>query len=193
MYAHLAVKEIKLSIKIFQTHNILNVACIENHRVTEIDESIDESSRHKIIDINLIPDTNLISLNMYGITDDDTKIDKNGNITAVAYFDIENIWIDEILIEKWAVSKLYKFFPQYSDNQINFFKNYNRPIEEYIQDESQFYCNGLLQLDLTDFFINYSNILNNSLLNYNHWVRDSHLGVVKESKFTELKKIINSL
>lgn len=140
-----------------------------------------------------IKDINQIDLTMQGKQEIDTKIDGEGQILRDAKFELEDIWVDGILMEKWALSPLCKFYPSYTKSQKLYAAQSGQPLEEFLQDEWTFYFNGRWTFDLSDFFMKYHQILTAGLDHYNHWVKQSHLGYIDSARFAELEKILQTI
>jgi hypothetical protein len=189
----LSVKEIKISMLIHQSSNNDLLVLYPNRQITVSIEPINNHTRREIFYIDVDQNQQIIELVIQGIVDSNTMFDSQDCPVSTAFFEIENIWINQILIEKWAASKIYKFFPKYSESQINYARENNSNLEQFLQDEYQFYFNGSWQLNIEDFFVKYHFVLTNGLLKYNYWVREGHLGIVDDCKLLQLKKIIDSL
>jgi hypothetical protein len=192
MKDNLSVKLLTITVNLHQTVNQLQVQC-NNHQATSVTASLQPCLYQKTFCIQLLPEEQIVTLVMQGIQDNDTIVDSQNNIVDSAVFEIENIWIDGIMIEKWAISNMYKFFPEYSHNHIEYAEKNNSSLRTVIQNEWKFFFNGVWQLDVDNFFVNYNYILTNGLSKYNYWAAQGALGFVENTKLNELKGILDSL
>lgn len=93
-----------------------------------------------------ITDTNFtLSIERYGKTDKDTKIDSKGNIISNQMMQIADLKLNGVDILKNNLIYRGKFIMKLDDNKITFFKNNNIPTENY---DYHFYENGIWTLQI---------------------------------------------
>ena len=114
---------------------------------------------------------------------------ENNTVVRDAFFEIKSIWINGVLMEKWALGNLVYFKPMYSPSDLEYAKNTGLQLAETTTNTWQFFYNGYLCFDLKDFFTTYHRNLLNALQGFNHWVVNSHLGQIS----TEQKKLLDDL
>lgn len=107
---------------------------------------------------------------------------ENNTVIKDAFFDIKTIWINGVLMEKWALEKLVYFKPIYSQSELDYAKNTGLTLAETVTGQWRFFYNGYLCFDLENFFLKYHSNLLCPFQEYNHWVVNSHLGYISPEK-----------
>jgi hypothetical protein len=186
MLSDLNATTLRLRIKIIEVANSI----VFNGPSDQREVAVAGNTRYEDIVVNL--DSTSLIYNIRGKQQNDTVVE-NGEIVADARVDIEDIWVDNILIEKWAMSPMCKFYPQYSQDHRNYAQQNNLLLKDVFTNEWSFYFNGNLQFDLDNFFLAYNQILTSGLEHYNHWVKESHLGHVNPDKLQELEQLLKTL
>ena len=127
-----------------------------------------------------------------GKTSVDTIFD-NGQIVKDATFAIGDVWINGILLQNWAFKNFCQFYPDYDYSQREFATINNIDLPNEITNTLTYFCNGRLEIQTQNFFVNYHKITLASLDQYNHWVKKSHLGIVDPELQKDLLEIFKSL
>lgn len=188
MHSHYPeVEKVKIQFKIFQLDHEIFVRC-QSHSVESALLSQVDNLKVECIDIEY--NSTPIKLSITGKAPGDTKVDDQGSIVFDAHVEIEKIWINNILLKNWAISKFYKFYPTYSEAQRKYATDNNVLLKECITEEFGFHYNGCLIIDLDDFFMQYHNILESKLVNTVSWVRGR---VADDSIVAELESILKNL
>ena len=107
---------------------------------------------------------------------------ENNTVVRDAFFEIKSIWINGVLMEKWALEDMVYFKPVYSQSDLDYAKNTGLQLAETVKNQWQFFYNGYLCFELEDFFAKYQSNLLKALQGYNHWVVNSHLGHISSEK-----------
>lgn len=87
----------------------------------------------------------ILTIDRYGKTDNDTKIDKNGNIIDNQMVKITKLLLNEIDIMKNNLIYQGKFIMNLSNTQLKYFTKNNLPIENH---DYHFYENGVWTLQI---------------------------------------------
>jgi hypothetical protein len=186
MLSTLDANTLRLRIKITEVVNSIVFSGPGDQREVVIAENV----RYEDIVVNVTTPHLLYTIS--GKTQDDTVVEQD-QIIHDARVDIEDIWIDNILIEKWAMSPMCCFRPNYTEQHKLYAVQHNITLKEIFTNEWSFYFNGCLEFDLDNFFIKYNQVLTSGLEHYNHWVKESHLGHIDPAKLHELKQLLQTL
>lgn len=149
---------------------------------------------YKTVDV-LIGDigqqTNIV-LERTGKTDDETVIE-NGQIIRDQTIKINRIWVNDVLLETQAIQKVVQFYPNYSESNIKYARENNIHLEVVKSDLTLFY-NGRWVFNFNQpFFTWYNQILLDELKNFNHWVKQTHLGMASNQKKIQLENLLARL
>jgi hypothetical protein len=186
MLSTLDATTLRLRVKITEVANSIVFSGPSDQR----EVIVADKTRHEDIVVQLTSPK--LRYTISGKDQNDTVVEQQ-QITADARVDIEDIWVDNILIEKWAMSPMCSFRPDYTEQHRSYASQHNLTLKEVFTNEWSFYFNGCLEFDLTDFFIKYNQVLTSGLEHYNHWVKESHLGHINPAKLHELKQLLQTL
>ena len=186
MLSTLDATTLRLRVKITQVVNSIVFSGPSDQR----EVFVTDNSRYEDIVVQLT--SSKLCYTISGKDQNDTVVE-HSNIIADARVDIEDIWVDNILIEKWAMSPMCSFCPEYTEQHRSYASQHNLTLKEVFTNEWSFYFNGRLEFDLSNFFIKYNQVLTSGLEHYNHWVKESHLGHINPDKLHELKQLLQTL
>lgn len=156
-FEHLLSPEIKQKLEIKNLNLIITLSSIDcddrwpSCKITIDDELIFDGQIVKIQKIifnkNFSGDVDNFKLNieMYGKTNQDTKLDKNGNIASNQMLEISELKLNSIDIIKNGLIYQGKFVMQLSKDKISYFKNNNISTENH---DHHFYENGSWTLQI---------------------------------------------
>jgi hypothetical protein len=182
--SNLKPDSIRLEIQIRQVTNPINVE-FEVPVDRTVVCTVDQTTRNEMLQIDRPGDT--LRMHINGKLSSDTVISADGTIIDDACVSVNNVWVDNILIEKWALFRSAVFRPRLRSDQ------HGLAHASEIHDEWFFYFNGTLEIDLEDFYPRYYRVLLSGLDHYNHWVRESHMGMIDPAKLQELEDILRRL
>jgi hypothetical protein len=133
-----------------------------------------------------------LTMHRSGKTDLDTVIE-NGKIIRDQYLSVNRMWINDVSIELPVVQSLVKFYPAYSKSNIDYAQENNIQLPESTQDFSLFF-NGKWEFEFRQpFFISYNQIQIEQFQDFNHWIKQSHLGFGSDQKIFRLKELLKKL
>ena len=149
-----------------------------------------DNNRLERIEVNDL--NNHCRFGVSGKSPQDTMV-RDGTIVKDACVKIEDVWINGVLIEKWALEKFCSFRPEYDISNRTYALENNITLPEVIPGMLALYYNGSFEIELVDFFHRYHSYLMAPLQQYNHWVLHSHLGHVNQSTKNDLYNILKNL
>lgn len=179
----------KIEFKFFvkETTNRLEISSVSGQHSSQ---DIDGKMRYEIISI-LHYNTNFY-LDFSGKQDNDTLIEA-GKIADDCKIELENLWINDILIEKWALQDMCFFEPCYSESARQYAEQSGINLPSRLFNQWTFWANGRLFFGLDNFFQRYNQKLIESLNQFNSWVSASHLGMIEDHKKQECKILIDQI
>lgn len=141
------------------------------------------------VSINNFDSCTGILLERFGKNDNETIIE-NGTIIRDQTLAINRMWINDVLLETPILQKNAQFYPEYSESNIKYADEHNIELELVKQDLTLFY-NGRWVFNFKQpFFIWYNQILLDEFNNFNHWVRQTHLGIASDQKKMDLEELL---
>jgi hypothetical protein len=183
---YLKIHNLKIQFAIFQLDNEISVLC--NSHPTVYQHTTDSDSRSQLLSIDC--NSGLVEIQIAGKGPNDTKVDSNGVILFDARVEIEKVWINNMLLKNWAVSKLYNFYPTYSEDQKKYAIDHALPLREWITEETSFHYNGCVVIDLENFLSKYHEILQTKLTSSVSWISSR---TIDKPTLEELEYILQNI
>ena len=158
-----------------------------------IDETATDHQKNITVQVALNLNSNKIILKRSGKNSSDVIIE-NGIIVRDQVLKINKIWINDVLLEPFPVNSIAKFYPQYSQDDIDY-GNQNNLVLEKSKHTMEFFYNGEWHFEFQQpFFIWYNQILLDDLSASNfYWTQQNHLGFVNEDNLKRLELLLDKL
>jgi hypothetical protein len=151
-----------------------------------------ETSFKKTVIVLLENFENQLVINRGGKNDNETIVE-NRQIVRDQTLTISRLWVNDVLIEMSIIQRLAKFYPIYSESNISYAKEHNIELSNVRNDLSLFY-NGRWVVEFEQpFFIFYNHLLFEYFQGFNHWVRQTHLGIAGDQKLLKLNQLLKLL
>lgn len=154
--------------------------------------SISENGDQQTVILDITVTNNRLIFSNTGKSDTETIVE-HGQIIRDQTLAINRLWANNILLENSQINNVGMFYPAYQENNINYAKENNIDLPKSMH-QLKFYYNGDWIFEFErPFFIWYNHLLMDSLTEFNHWFKKSHLGIADDEKVTELNSILMQL
>lgn len=190
MYYSLDLEKIEFKFQIKETTNRLEISPISGSPCQRLSQDISNTTRFEILSFR--PNDTNFYLDLTGKQDDDTLV-QDGIIVDDCKIVLENLWVNDILIEIWALEDMYFFEPWYSDSARQYANKTGMDLPSRLFNQCEFWANGRLFFAFADFFQIYYQKLLAPLKKFNSWVTSSHLGVIDEHTKQECRVLIDQI
>jgi hypothetical protein len=170
----ISAKEIVLQLNLSKGFGYRKYSCSQEYELVSLIEHLDTQCH--TLKLNCADDTSIIELATFGKTDKDTVL-QDDQIVRDQTLSVEQVYINGVQIENWALAKMSQFRHDYTKSQIQWAQHNGNHLPEF-SNQLCFYTNGVWSLNLQQpFFLAYNKILFEHLGYVNQWVREWHLGI----------------
>jgi hypothetical protein len=127
-----------------------------------------------------------------GKRNNDTVVDKDGNISDDTFVSTTNILIDNIKLDFKILSNMVVYVPEYSPQQLEYLIKNNIDTKQLVNHNFNFYYNGKITINLENFYLEYNRFVHSGLEHVDK--RKQHLlGLYDKKDIIELNTLLNDL
>jgi hypothetical protein len=187
------VKTIEIEFLSHRTNNFFDVDVLNYKNFAKTSEILDSKNKKIKLEIFSLDENNIIELIILGKKNNDTIIDKNGNILDDTFLETKKILIDNINSDFKTLLNLSSYLPMYSEQELHYLKKNNINTSELKNHDFKFYYNGKLSFNLKNFYWDYNKFLHSGLEKGIHKKQYNQLGLYDEEDIEELNRLLNDL
>jgi len=188
------VEKIEIEFLSHKTNNFIDVDVLNFKNVLKTTETIDSKNNKIKLEIFPLTEDNLIvELIFQGKKNNDTCVDKAGNIIDDTFLETKKISFDNITVDFEILSNLVSYLPMYSTQELHYLKKNNISIEELKNHNFKFYYNGKLSFNLINSYWEYNKFLHSGLEQGTNKKQYNQLGLYDKQDIEELNRLLNDL